>query len=80
MASITIHYGLAFGASLRVGYRIQNSSSAFTYLTTFPTYNDSPFTFDGLALGNYEVELTTICPSCSGGIFSDPEVYPAQAV
>lgn len=80
MASITIHYGLSFGASLRVGYRIQNSSAAFTYLTTYPTYNDSPFTFDGLALGNYEVELTTICPSCSGGVFSDATVYPAQAV
>lgn len=80
MASITIDYSLPFGASLRVGYRIQNSSAAFTYLTTFPTYNDSPFTFDGLALGNYEVELTTLCPSCSGGVFSDPVIYPAEAV
>lgn len=71
---------MPFGASMRVGYRIQNSSAAFTYLTTYPTYNESPFTFDGLALGTYEVELTTVCPSCSGGIFSEPTIYPAEAL
>lgn len=80
MASITINYSIPFGSSLRIGYRIQNSSNPFTYLSNYPTYNDSPYTFDGLALGSYEVELTTVCPSCSGGVFADPAVYPAQSV
>lgn len=77
MASITVNYTIPFGASMRIGYRIQSSSSAFTYLTTFPTYNDSPYTFSGLPVGNYEVELTTICPNCSGGAYASPEVFPA---
>lgn len=77
MASITVNYTIPFGASIRIGYRAQSSSSPFTYLTTFPTYNDSPYTFSGIAAGDYEVELTTICPSCSGGKFGEPVVYPA---
>ena len=77
MATITINYTIPFGASLRIGYRIQASSSAFTYLTTYPTYNDSPYSFSGLPVGNYEVELTTICPNCTGGVFGEPQIYPA---
>lgn len=80
MASITINYTIPFGASLRVGYRIQSSSSAFTYVGTYPSYNDSPYTISGLPVGNYEVELTTICPSCSGGIFAAPTIYPAVSL
>lgn len=77
MASITINYTIPFGASLRVGYRIQSSSNPFTYISTFPTYNQSPYILSGLAVGTYEVELTTICPNCSGGVFADPVIYPA---
>lgn len=77
MAVLTINYTIPFGASLRVGYRIQNSSSPFTYVTTYPTYNQSPYTISGLAIGNYEVELTTICPNCGGGVFAEPAIYPA---
>lgn len=77
MASITINYTIPFGSSMRIGYRIENSSSPFTYLTTFPTYNESPYVISGLAVGNYEVELTTICPNCTGGIFGEPQIYPA---
>lgn len=77
MATLTINYTIPFGSSMRVGYRIQSSSSAFTYVTTYPGYNDSPYSVSGLAVGSYEVELTTICPNCGGGIFADPVVYPA---
>lgn len=77
MASITINYSIPFGSSIRIGYRIQSSSSAFTYLTSYPNYNDSPYVISGLPVGNYEVELTTICPNCTGGVFADPAVYPA---
>jgi hypothetical protein len=77
MAQITINYSIPFGSSIRIGYRIQASSDPFTYVPGFPSYNDSPYTINGLALGNYEVELTTICPNCSGGIFASPVVYPA---
>lgn len=79
MANITINYTIPFGASVRIGYRIQASSSAFTYLTNYPTYNDSPYIIDGLPIGNYEVELTTICPNCTGGVFGEPQIYPATS-
>lgn len=77
MAQITIDYSIPFGSSLRIGYRIQASSSPFTYITNYPNYNQSPYTISGLPVGNYEVELTTICPNCSGGVFADPVIYPA---
>lgn len=80
MADITVNYTVSFGASVRIGYRIQGSSSAFTYLPNYPTYNDSPYTISGLAVGTYEVELTAVCPNCSGGVFSDPVIYPAVSL
>lgn len=79
MATITVNYSIPFGASIRIGYRQVASSNPFTYLNNFPTYNDSPYTIDGLPIGNYEVELTTICPNCSGGAFGEPQVYPATS-
>jgi len=79
MASIVINYSIPFGATLRVGYRIQASSSSFTYVNPFPDYTQSPYTISGLPIGNYEVELTTICPNCSGGIFGQPVIYPATS-
>lgn len=77
MAQITINYSIPFGSSVRIGYRIQNSSSTFTYVSGFPNYNQSPYVISGLALGTYEVELTTICPNCSSGIYASPVIYPA---
>jgi hypothetical protein len=78
MASIVINYSIPFGATVRIGYRVQNSSSSFTYVNPFPDYTQSPYTITGLpANNNYEVELTTICPNCSGGIFGTPVIYPA---
>ena len=79
MASITINYTIPFGSNVRVGYRVQNSSSPFTYVSPFPSYADSPFVISGLPVNNYEVELTTICPNCSGGVFADPVIYPATS-
>lgn len=79
MASITVNYSIPFGSSLRIGYRIQNSSNPFTYITNFPNYNQSPYVISGLPIGNYEVELTTICPNCTGGVFADPAIYPATS-
>lgn len=79
MASITINYSIPFGASIRIGYRVQNSSNPFTYLTNFPTYNDSPYVISGIPANNYEVELTTICPNCTGGVFGEPQIYPATS-
>jgi len=78
MAQLVINYSIPFGASIRIGYRVQNSSTPFTYVNPFPDYTQSPYTIGGLAQNNYEVELTTICPNCSGGVFADPVVYPAQ--
>lgn len=79
MATITVNYTIPFGASIRIGYRIQSSSSAFTYVSTYPNYNQSPYIISDLPIGNYEVELTTICPNCTGGIFAEPVIFPATS-
>lgn len=79
MASLLVDYTVNFGANVRIGYRQYNTSSPFTYLSYYPTYNDSPVLIDGLPIGIYEVEITTICPNCSGGIFSEPEIVQAQS-
>lgn len=79
MAQITINYSIPFGASIRIGYRIAASSSAFTYLSNYPSYNESPYVITGLPANTYEVELTTICPNCTGGIFGEPQIYPATS-
>lgn len=79
MASLTVNYTAKFGSSVRIGYRIVASGSGFTYLNYYPSYNQSPFTIPGIPVGTYEVQINTICPTCSGGIFSPPEVVLAQA-
>ena len=80
MASITVQYTIPFSSSIRIGYRDVVSTGPFTYITPYPTYADSPFTFSGIPLGTYEVELTTICPNCAGGIYATPVVFPAESL
>jgi hypothetical protein len=77
MANIIIAATINPGASLRIGYRVKNSSNPFTYLSVYPTSVDLPYTITGLGAGFYEVELTQICPNCSGGVFSDPIIMDA---
>jgi hypothetical protein len=77
MASITVNYTIPFGSSVRIGYRVQSSSDPFIYISPYPNYSGSPYTISGLPVGNYEVELTTVCPNCSGAVFGEPQVYPA---
>lgn len=77
MAQIRVDYTTDFGKSVRVGYRLQNSGNPFIYPTPFPTYADSPYYITGIALGIYEVELTSVCPNCSGAQFGYPTIYPA---
>lgn len=80
MASITFNYTIPFGTNLRVGYRLYGSSGPYTYITgTFPSYADSPYTLAPIPAGLYELELTTICNSCSGANYSDPEIIQASA-
>lgn len=79
MASITITATINPGASLRIGYRVKNTSTPFTYLPNYPTPSELPYTINGLANLSYEVELTQICPNCSGGIYSDPIIVDALA-
>lgn len=80
MASIIVHYSIPYGSSIRIGYRLANTENPFVYINSFPTFEDSPYTITGISPGNYEVETTTICPNCSGGIFSDPIITPADAI
>lgn len=60
------------GSQLRIGYRPYGSLSLFTYVTPYPNYDQLPKTFTLPASGNWEIELTQICPNCSGGVYSDP--------
>lgn len=79
MASVTFNYTIPFGTSLRVGYRVQNSTGPYTYVSTYPNYNESPYTLTGIAPGFYDIETTTVCNSCAGAKFSDPFVFQATA-
>lgn len=78
MASITVNYTIPFGAHIRIGYRVINSSNPFVYVSGYPAYNESPYEVTGIPTGSYEIELATICPNCSGGIYSEPIIVPAQ--
>lgn len=71
MADVILTYTIPIGTKLRIGHRITGSVGNFTYLNVNPTSEDSPYTFT-LAAGLYDLELTTVCPNCSGNNFSDP--------
>lgn len=77
MATITINYSIDPNQLLRVGYRLRNSGNPFVYTNPFPGYSQSPYLINSLALGNYEVELTKVCPNCTGSTYGDPVIYPA---
>lgn len=62
---------IEFGATLRIGYRVYGSTNPFTYLSSFPSYNDLPYTFSLPSNGIWEIEYTQICPSCSGSKYSE---------
>lgn len=79
MADIKFNYSIPFGTSLRVGYKIVNTSGPYTYVTYYPTYNESPYTIEDIAPGNYQIELVTVCPNCGGAYYSDPYILEAQA-
>lgn len=80
MASLTVNYSAPVGSVVRIGYKLQSSSDPYTYLTYHPGYNESPYSIGGIGLGSYQVEITTICQSCSGGLYSDPEVIIATPI
>jgi len=62
-----------FGSRLRIGYRVAFSTSAFTYLGTYPTADQLPYEFT-LPAGTYEIEYTQLCASCSGNQYSETEI------
>jgi hypothetical protein len=63
---------IKFGSTLRIGYRAAFSASAFTYITHYPSYSELPYLFTIPGSGQWEVEYTELCPSCSGSMYSDP--------
>lgn len=77
MATLNITASIPFGSSARIGYRIKNSANPFTYHNVYPNYSQFPYDITGLPVGAYEVEITVICPNCSGSIYSDPVVVDA---
>jgi len=64
---------IPFGATLRIGYRTNGSTGAYTYLTYFPNYNQLPYIYS-LPVGVWQIEYSTICPSCSMPSYSEPQV------
>jgi hypothetical protein len=77
MATIRVDYTIPFGTSIRIGYRLRNTSNPFVYINPFPNYSQSPYNIEDLPLGDYEVELTSVCPNCTGANYGDPVIYPA---
>lgn len=63
-----------FGADLKIGYRPNGSAGAFVYLTPLPNYNQLPYTFSLPSAGVWDIEYTQICASCSGSVYSEPQV------
>lgn len=63
---------IPFGATLRIGYRAYGSADPYTYLTPFPDYNELPYEYT-LPTGTWQVEYSTVCPSCTLPTYSDPQ-------
>lgn len=62
-----------FGASLKIGYRLNGSTNPYTYVAHTPTSNELPYNFFVPTSGDYQVEYSTLCVICTGSQFSDPE-------
>jgi hypothetical protein len=65
---------ISYGSVLRIGYRANGSASAFTYINTYPTIDQLPYTFVVPLTGAVEIEYTEVCPNCSGNTYSDPQL------
>lgn len=63
---------IKYGSNLRIGYRPAYSSGGYTYVTHFPSYNELPYQFNLPYSGQWEIEYTELCPSCSGATYSEP--------
>lgn len=75
MGDVKVTFTIPFGSRLRIGYKATNSATPYTYLSTYPEPGDSPYTFVITPAGIYDVELTTLCPNCSGSTPSTPVVF-----
>jgi hypothetical protein len=64
---------IPFGTNLKIGYRVYGSTSAYTYVSEYPSYDELPYTFYVPSTGDWEIEYTVICSSCNGNKYSDPE-------
>lgn len=66
---------IPYGTTLRIGYREYPSTGAYTYINYFPGWDELPYIFQVPSDGTWEIEYTTICPSCSM-----PEYSLAQTI
>lgn len=71
MADVQIQYSIEFGQNLRIEYKPAGSAGPYTQYPSFPDAGDSPVIIT-LPSGNYDLQLSTICPNCSGNRYSDP--------
>lgn len=63
---------IKFGSNLRIGYRPAFSSGSFAYFQYYPSYNELPYQFELPYSGQWEIEYTELCASCSGSSYSEP--------
>lgn len=67
-------YTIDNGQKVRICYRPFNSAGPYTCLNDFPGPEESPYTFSLPSSGDWEIQVTTICPNCSGNNYSDPVI------
>lgn len=79
MASIEISYKVGADTQVRIGYKKADTDYNFTYLSSYLSFSDSPYTIDKLSIGSYEVEITPTKDTCNGRIFGTPQVIRAEA-
>lgn len=77
MAQLEVHYTVDFGNSVRIGYRTFGSTGPYTYVMPFPDYSQTPYYVTGIPAGDYEVEVTSVCPNCAGSSYGQPVVTHA---
>lgn len=77
MGQLQVIASIPFGSSARIGYKQKASSNPYTYHNYYPSHNEFPYTIDGIPIGNWEVEITTVCPNCAGALYADPVIVDA---
>ncbi len=70
---LKVFISIPVGRYMKLGYRPLGSGSPFTYVSPDPFYNQVPYLTPPVNdLLQWEVEVTTLCGTCPGGVESPP--------